>query len=123
VTSSSATLAFKYNGNGARRAGTLNLQSPNVLLLATDTSTATGHHLHHHWVMVKSTLSANMRDAFRYYFGASEHKAFAMSSGGVAWGYKYRAGSVDRAVEAAMQVCEKYGAPGCRVLLVDDDPK
>ena len=123
VTSSSAALVFQYNGDGARRAGTLNLQSPNVLLLAMDSSTATGDHLHHNWIMVKSTISENMRDAFRYYFGASEHKAFAMSSGGVAWGYKYSAGSVDRAVKAAIQVCEKYGAPGCRVLLVDDDPK
>ena len=123
VTGSGATPVFEYNRNGARRLGTLRLHSPNVLLLAMDTSTATGHHLHHNWVMVNSTLSENMRDAFRYYFGASEHKAFAMSSGGVGWGYKYRAGSVDRAVQAAMEVCQKYGSRGCRVLLVDDDPK
>jgi hypothetical protein len=123
VTGSGAAPFFEYKGNGARRLGTLKLHSPNVLLLAMDTSTATGHHLHHNWVMVNSTLSENMRAAFRYYFGASEHKAFAMSSGGVGWGYKYRADSVDRAGKAAIEVCRKYGARGCRVLLVDDDPK
>jgi hypothetical protein len=123
VTISGTAPVFEYNGNGRRRVGTLNLHTSKVLLLSMDISTpGTGSHFQNHWVMVKSTLPEEKRDAFRGYFGASEHKAFAISPNG-SWAYQYRAGSVDHAIDGALRRCQEKGGVDCRVILVEDDAR
>jgi hypothetical protein len=123
VTISGTAPVFEYNGNGRRRAGTLNLHTRDVLLLAMEISgPAAGERLHHNWVMVKSTLSEKTRDAFSRYFGKSRHKAFALGAGG-GWSYHFSDASSNHAQQLALDNCEKHGVRDCRVILVDDDPK
>lgn len=123
LSTSGKTPTYDVLDGNTRRFGALNLQSSGVLLLSVTLSAAgNSGREYHNWVMVKSTLSEKTQDAFRGYFEASEHKAFAISPNG-SWAYQYRAGSVDHAAGGALRRCEEKGGVDCRVILVGDDAK
>jgi len=113
--------AYEYTTSNRRRVGSLSLHAPGVLLLAVEISEPGTQRLwHQNWVLVKSTASDKVQGAFSRYLAKTGHKAFAMAPGGM-WSYQFKAASDAAASQSALKQCQQHGAPGCRILLVNND--
>jgi hypothetical protein len=116
-----STPTYEYNDSNRHRVGSLNHYSPGVVLLTMDLfDPGMQNHVRRNWVFVKSTASDKVQDAFSRYLSKPGHKAFAMAPRGM-WSYHFGAGSDDAAAQSALKECEERGAPGCRILLLNDD--
>jgi hypothetical protein len=114
------TSTYEHVDSNRRRLGHLTLKSPAILFLAVDISEpGTQHRWHNNWILVKSTAE-KMQGAFAKYLQAPTPKAFAVSHLG-SWAYQF-GGSSDEATSKALSHCEKFGKPGCRIILLNDDP-
>jgi hypothetical protein len=115
------TSTYEHADSNRRRLGHLTLQSPAILLLSVDISEpGTERRWHNNWVLVKSTAE-KMQSAFSKYLQAPTPKAFAISNSG-SWAYHLGGSTSDEATSKALTHCEKYGKPGCRIILLNDDP-
>ncbi len=113
--------AYDFTRGNRRYVGTLNLYTSGVVLLSIDISEpGTLNRWHHNRVLAKSTLSEKMQGAFARYLAAPNQKAFAMTPAG-AWSDQFKASSADEAAQKALQRCQGYGKPGCRVILLNND--
>jgi hypothetical protein len=118
---SGTTSTYDYTVGDRRRMGSLNPYAAGVTLLSVDIlEPGTEHRWHHNWVLLKSTASDNVRDAFTRYVSAPSQKALAMAPGG-AINYQYKSASTKNATQAALKHCVERGKPGCRVILVNND--
>jgi hypothetical protein len=99
----------------------MNPYAPGVSLLSVDIlEPGTERRWHHNWVLLKSTATDNVRDAFARYVGAPSQKALAMAPGG-AINYQYKSASTKNATQSALKRCVERGKPGCRIILVNND--
>jgi hypothetical protein len=113
--------SYDFTIGNRRWVGSLNLFSSGVVLLSIKIlEPGTSNSWHHNRVLTKSTLSEKMQATFARYLEAPSQKAFAMTPGG-AWADQFKATSVDDAAQKALQRCQKYGQPGCRVILLNND--
>ena len=114
------TSTYEHADSSRRRLGRLTLQSPAILFLSVDISEpGSERRWHNNWVLVKSTAE-KMQAAFTKYFQAPTPKAFAISHLG-SWAYHLGGSTSDDATSKALSNCEKYGKPGCRIILLNDD--
>ena len=113
--------AYDFTRGNRRYVGSLNLYTSGVVLLSIDISEpGTANRWHHNRILAKSTLSEKMQGVFARYLAAPNQKAFAMAPAG-AWSDQFKASSADEAAQKALQRCQKYGHPGCRVILLNND--
>ena len=118
---SGSSSTYEHADSNRRRLGSLNLHAPGVLLVTVDIlEPGTTHHWHNNWIFVKSTAE-KVQAAFTRYLGKPDPKAFAMAPGGL-WSYQYSGASDEAVKQKALRHCEQSGAPGCRVILLNDDP-
>jgi hypothetical protein len=118
---SGTTATYDYTVRDRRRMGSLNPYAPGVTLLSVDIlEPGTEHRWHHNWVLLKSTASDHVRDAFARYVSAPSQKALAMAPAG-AINYQYKSASTKSATQSALKHCVERGKPGCRIILVNND--
>jgi hypothetical protein len=118
---SGTTATYGYAVGPRRRMGSLNPYAPGVTLLSVDIlEPGTEHRWHYNFVLLKSTASDNVRDAFARYVSAPSQKALAMAPGG-AINYQYKSASTKNATQSALKRCVERGKPGCRIILVNND--
>ena len=118
---SGTTPAYDFTRGNRRYVGSLNLYASGVVLLSIDiTEPGTSNRWHHNRVLAKSTLSEKMQTAFARYLAAPNQKAFVMAPAG-AWSDQFKATSADEAAQKALQRCQNYGHPGCRVIMLNND--
>jgi hypothetical protein len=113
--------AYDFTRGNRRYVGSLNLYTSGVVLLSIDIlEPGTSNRWHHNRVLAKSTLSEKMQGAFAKYLAAPNQKAFAMSPAG-SWYCHRGMASLENAAKLALEHCQEYGKPGCRVILLNND--
>ena len=112
---------FDVTSGSRHMAGSMNVFAPGVLLMTVGGyDSGTQLRWRNNKVMVKSTLSDKLQGAFARYLTAPGQKAFALHPKG-GWSYQFKAASTGDAARKALQNCEKNGASGCRIILVNND--
>jgi hypothetical protein len=110
---------YDFTTGGRRLVGALNQYAAGVALLSIDIfQPGTSNHWHHNRIMVRPDHSPKTQSALAYYLSRPSPKAFAMAPGGM---WSYQCGKASSA-QIALERCQQGGKPGCRILLLNNDP-